>query len=144
MFDSNRGSVSRLVLGGLIILAFIFALIWPQYAKRRDTRRAQQAGEFARLLAFAEETYKQQNGSYTPDFRLLEVTLECPLLQTADGPVLDCPEYAYSLQQNAFIRAEHKHLSVWLEVSLAGQTLSCKHPPEDWAGTDLCNRLARI
>lgn len=144
MLHSIRGSVSRLVLGGLIILAFIFALCWPQYAKRRDVSRASQAGKFARSLAFAEETHRQQTGAYTPDFRLLEMTLDCPLLQTADGPVLDCPEYVYSLQQNALIRAEHKQLPVWLTVSIADGALTCHHPPEDWAGTDLCNRLARI
>ncbi len=144
MLHSKHGSTSRLVLGGFIILAFIFALCWPQYAKHRDTRRAQQAGSFAQSLAFAEETYQQKTGSYTPDFRLLDVTLECPILQTANGPVLDCPEYTYSLQQNAFIRAEHKHLPIWLEVSVTDKKLSCQHPDNDWAGTDLCARLSRI
>ena len=143
MLHTKTGSISRIVLACFIGLAFLFALIWPQYAKHRNTVHAKNAGEFAKALAFAEETYKQQNGVYTPDFRLLDITLDCPLLQTADGPVLDCAEYVYSLQDN-LIRAEHKQLHVWLHVSIPQGDLSCHYPPQDWAGIDLCRRLAGI
>lgn len=144
MTDFRRGSVYRVVLAIFIGLAFLFALTWPQYTKHRNVNHARQAGEVARALAFAEETYKQQYGSYTPQFQLLEITAHCPLLQTADGPVLDCTEYTYQLQANQKIRATHKHLPVWLEVTLPGEELSCQHAPGDWAGADLCGRLNRI
>lgn len=144
MLHTKTGSVYRVVLGCFIGVAFAFALAWPQVSKYRNTARAKQAGEFAKKLAAAEEIYKQQTGNYTPDFRLLGVTLDCPIDRTADGPVLDCAEYIYSLQENSFIRAEHKHLPVWLEVAIPNGPVNCQHPPEDWAGSDLCGRLVKI
>ena len=144
MLHTKTGSIYRVVLACFIAVAFVFALTWPQYAKYHNTAKARQAGELAKALAFAEETYKQQSGAYTPDFRLLEMSLDCPLIQTADGPVLDCEEYIYSLQDSRFIRAAHKKLPVWLHVTMPEGTLSCHYPAEDWAGSDLCRRLERI
>lgn len=143
MLHTKTGSISRIVLACFIGVAFVFALAWPQYAKRRNAVHAHKAGEFAQTLAAAEETYKQQTGAYTPDFRKLNVPLDCPVLQTADGPVLDCEEYVYSLQDN-LIRAEHKQLQMWLHVSIPQGEVSCHYPDQDWAGTDLCRRLERI
>ena len=112
MLHTKTGSVYRVVLGCFIGMAFVFALAWPQVSKYKNASRAKQAGKFAKQLASAEEIYKQQTGNYTPDFRLLGITLDCPTDLTADGPVLDCAEYIYSLRENSFIRAEHKHLPV--------------------------------
>ncbi len=75
MLRSQQGSVYRVVLGCFIILAFCFALIWPQYSKRHDTKQLLQAAELGRKLAFAEETYKQTAGQYTPQFGRLKTSI---------------------------------------------------------------------
>ena len=141
MLHTKTGSIYRVILACFIGVAFVFALSWPQISKYRNTLHARRAGEFAKKLAAAEEVYKQQTGNYTPDFRLLGLDLTCPVLQTADGPVLDCAEYSYSLQEDSLIRAEHKELPFWLHITVPQGILSCHHPQGDWAGTDLCRRL---
>lgn len=144
MLHAKTGSVYRVILGCFIGVAFVFALSWPQVSKYRNAVRAREAGKLARQLAGAEETYKQQTGKYTPDFRLLDISLSCPVIQTADGPVLNCAEYNYSLRENRFLRAEHKQLAVWLEVPIPDGEVTCHYPPEDWAGSDLCSRFKQI
>ena len=144
MLHTQTGSIYRVILACLIALAFVFALLWPQADKRRNTAQARQAAQLVKALAFAQATYRQQQGDFTSDLRLLEVPLSCPLAHTANGPVLDCPEYTYSLLPGGLVRAEHKHLPVWLEAIAGQDRVSCHHAPEDWAGEDICKRLAEI
>ena len=141
MLRSKQGSVYRVVLAILIGVAFCFALSWPQYAKYRNGKRLNQAAELGRALAFAEETYKQQHGNYTPLFRQLNVPLPCAMISNGQGPHLDCPDYMYQLQEDGIIRASHKQLPVWLEIDIQAGNITCKHPENDWAGQDLCARM---
>ena len=130
MLRSQQGSVYRVVLGCFIILAFCFALIWPQYSKRHDTKQLLQAAELGRKLAFAEETYKQTAGQYTPQFGRLNLSLPCPLLA-----------YTFTFENEHFIHAKHKQLPVWLEIDIPAGTVACNYEPEDWAGQNLCAHM---
>lgn len=141
MLYSTRGSVYRMVLGVFIGFAFCFALAWPQYAKYRNGKRLNQAAEIGRALAFAEGSYKQAHGTYTPYFQRLDASLPCPMVSNGQGPHLDCHDYTFALENESFIRAAHKHLPVWLEVDIAQGTVACRHPENDWAGQDLCARM---
>ena len=144
MLSHKQGSVYRVILAFFIVGAFLFALSWPQYTKRRNAVHAKTAADLARALAFAEETYRQQNGAFTSDFRKLELTLTCPLAFSEKGPLLDCAEYTFQLEADNVIRAQAKRLPVWIDVTIPDGFVQCNFPPEDWAGADLCNRFARI
>ncbi|MBP5403690.1 MAG: hypothetical protein J6Y17_01200 [Elusimicrobiaceae bacterium] len=141
MLHSTQGSIYRTVLAIFIAFAFCFALSWPQYAKYRNGKHLNQAAEFGRALAFAEGTYKQQHGQYTPLFGQLDVPLPCPMVNNGQGPHLDCHDYIYQLQENGIIRVSHKQLPVWLEVNIEAGDVTCQHPQNDWAGQDLCARM---
>ena len=141
MFYSTKGSIYRTVLAIFIGLAFCFALIWPQYAKYRNGRYLNKAADFGRALAFAEGSYRQQHGQYTPLFSRLDISLPCPLVNNGQGPHLDCHDYIYQMQDNAIIRVSHKQLPVWLEVDIQAGNVTCHHPENDWAGQDLCARM---
>ncbi len=141
MLHSQQGSIYRVVLAVLIGFAFCFALTWPQYTKHRNGKRLTQAAELSRALAFAEGSYKQQHGTYTPYFQRLEVALPCPMVSNGQGPHLDCRDYTFQLQNDTIIRAAHKHLPVWVEADIAQGTVTCQHPQDDWAGEDLCARM---
>ncbi len=141
MLHSTQGSIYRTVLAIFIGLAFCFALSWPQYAKYRNGKHLNRAAELGRALAFAEGSYKQQHGQYTPLFRQLNVSLPCPTINNGQGPHLDCPDYIYQLQENEIIRVSHKQLPVWLEVNISVGNVTCHHPENDWAGQDLCARM---
>lgn len=141
MLYSTRGSIYRTVLAIFIGFAFCFALCWPQYAKYRNGKQLNQAAELGRALAFAEGSYKQQHGQYTPLLGQLKVSLPCPMVSNGQGPHLDCPDYMYQLQENGVIRVSHKQLPVWLEIGIEAGSVTCLHPENDWAGQDLCARL---
>lgn len=141
MLHSTHGSIYRMVLAIFIGFAFCFALSWPQYDKYRNGKRLNQAAELGRALAFAEGSYKQQHGSYTPYFQRLDVPLPCPMVSNGQGPHLDCHDYTFELEDNALIRVAHKHLPVWVEVEIAQGTVVCQHPADDKAGLDLCARM---
>lgn len=143
MLHNQRGSIYRLILGCLIGVAFLFALAWPQYTKHRNVVHLKQAAQWVKALAFAEQSYYQQHGIFTPKLRELEISLDCPLSYTENGPVFDCLEYVYSVEGQT-IRAAHKHLPVWLEMTLPQGDISCQYPENDWAGQDLCRRLSQI
>ncbi len=143
MLHNQQGSIYRVILGCFIGLAFIFALVWPQYAKYRNVRHLQQAVQLAKALTFAQQSYYQQHGHFSSEFKQLDVLIDCPVVQTLQGTVLDCPEYTYHLEDN-LIKAVHKHLPVWLEVTLPDAKAVCRYPENDWAGQDLCRRLGRI
>lgn len=141
MLHSKNGSIYRTVLAIFIGFAFCFALGWPQYAKYRNGKRLNQAAELGRALAFAEGSYKQQHGTYTPYFQRLDVNLPCPMFSNGQGPHLDCHDYTFQLDNESFIRAAHKHLPVWVEIDIAQGTVACQHPENDWAGQNLCARM---
>ncbi len=142
MLRSQQGSVYRVVLGCFIILAFCFALIWPQYSKRHDVKELLQAAELGRKLAFAQKTYKQTSGQYTPQLGRLNLSLPCPLLaQDGQTTRLSCKEYTYTLENEHFIYAKHKHLPVWLEIDIPAETVACNYEQEDWAGQNLCAHM---
>ena len=141
MLHSTQGSIYRTILALFIGFAFCFALAWPQYAKYRNGKRLNQAAELGSSLAFAEGSYKQAHGTYTPYFQRLDDSLPCPMVSNGQGPHLDCPDYTFELENEAVIRVAHKHLPVWLEIDIAHGTVDCRHPENDWAGQDLCARL---
>ena len=141
MLRSQQGSVYRVVLGCFIILAFCFALIWPQYSKRHDTKQLLQAAELGRKLAFAEETYKQTAGQYTPQFGKLNLSLPCPLLAQDGQTKLACKAYTFTFENEHFIHAKHKQLPVWLEIDISAGTVACNYEAEDWAGQNLCAHM---
>lgn len=141
MLSSKRGSIYRTILAGFIGVAFCFALAWPQYAKHRNGKRLSEAAELGRALAFAEGSYKQQYGKYTPQFQELNISLPCPMINNGQGPHLDCQDYTYQLEHEDVIRIAHKTLPVWLEVYISQGDVQCKYAQEDWAGQDLCARM---
>ena len=141
MLHSQQGSVYRVILACFIAVAFCFALSWPQYAKHRNFKHLNQAAELGRALAFAEGSYKQTQGAYTPQFSALEVSLNCPMISTAQGPQLDCAHYTYALQPDNTIKITNKHFPVWLTVDIALGTVACQYADEDWAGQDMCKHL---
>ena len=141
MLHTTRGSIYRTVLAIFIGFAFCFALGLPQYAKFRNGKHLNQAAEFGRALAFAQGSYKQQHGSYTPYFQKLDISLRCPMVTSGQGPHLDCREYTYELQDDSVIRVAHKRLPVWIEVDIAQGAVACHHAQDDWAGEDLCARM---
>lgn len=141
MIYSTKGSIYRVILAIFIGFAFCFALSWPQYAKYRNGKRLNQAAELGRALAFAEGSYKQQHGTYTPYFQRLDVNLPCPMVTNGQGPHLDCHDYTFQLEGDSLIRAAHKHLPVWVEIYIEKGDALCKHPQNDWAGQDLCARM---
>ena len=94
MLHSTHGSIYRTILAIFIGFAFCFALGWPQYAKQRNGKRLNQAAELGRALAFAEVSYKQQHGEYTPRFGQLNLSLPCPICETHVLYKLHCaPQY---------------------------------------------------
>lgn len=141
MLTSTQGSVYRVILAVFIAMAFCFALSWPQYAKYRNGKQLNHAAELGRALAFAQASYKQQHGHYTPFFTKLNVPLACPAVNNGQGPHLDCPDYIYQLQDEKIIRISHKQLPVWLEVDIEGGKVTCQYAQNDWAGQDLCARM---
>ena len=142
MLRSTKGSIYRVILAVFIGFAFCFALTWPQYAKYRNGKRLNQAAQLGRALAFAEGSYKQQHGSYTPYFQRLDVSFpSCLTVNNGQGPHLDCPDYTFQLEENNLIRISHKQLPVWLEVYIEEGNVLCRHPENDWAGQDLCARM---
>ena len=141
MLKSQQGSIYRVVLGFFIVLAFCFALAWPQYSKRRDAKQLANAADLGRALAFAEQSYKQAKGQYTDQLSKLDLSLPCPVIVQDEQILLSCKEYTYQLVDNSYIKAAHKHLPVWLEVDLTSGTTVCKHEKDDWAGQDLCAHM---
>lgn len=141
MLHSTNGSIYRVILAIFIGFAFCFALSWPQYAKYRNGKRLNQAAQLGRALAFAESSYKQQHGAYTPLFGRLNISLPCPMVNNGQGPHLDCTDYIFQLEENNLIRVSHKQLPVWLEVYVEEGNVLCKHAQNDWAGQDLCARM---
>lgn len=141
MLRSQQGSVYRVILACLIGVAFCFALSWPQYTKRRNFHRLNEAAELGRALAFAEGSYKQTEGAYTPQFSELDVSLNCPMVSTAQGPQLDCAHYTYALQPDGTIQVTNKHFPVWLVVDIADGAVKCQYADNDWVGQDLCDHL---
>ncbi len=141
MLHSQQGSIYRVVLACLIAVAFCFALSWPQYAKHRNFHRLNEAAERGRALAFAEGSYKQTQGTYTPQFSELDVSLNCPMMSTVQGPQLDCPHYTYALQPDDTIKITNKHFPIWLVVDVTNGSVQCKYAEDDWAGRDLCDHL---
>ena len=140
MLYSQKGSIYRVILGCFIVLAFCFALIWPQYSKRHNAKQLSKAAELGRALAFAEESYKQNTGNYTAQFGKLNLSLPCSLVAQGGQPLLSCPEYTYKLEGH-IIKVEHKHLPVWLEIDIPAGTVACNYSNDDWAGQDLCARM---
>lgn len=140
MLYSQRGSIYRVILGCFIALAFCFALVWPQYSKHHNAKQLSKAAELGRALAFAEESYKQNTGSYTPQFGKLNLSLPCPLIAQGGQTQLSCPNYTYKLE-GSVIKVEHKHLPVWLGIDIPAGTVACNYPDDDWAGQDLCARM---
>lgn len=141
MLHSQKGSIYRVILGCFIVLAFCFALIWPQYSKRHNAKQLSKAAELGRALAFAEESYKQSTGTYTSEFGRLNLSLPCPLIAKEGQTVLTCHHYTYKLEDGHVIKVENEHLPVWLEIDISGGTVECKYPENDWAGQDLCARM---
>lgn len=141
MLRSKKGSIYRVVLGCFIILAFCFALIWPQYSKRHNAKELSKAADLGRALAFAEESYKQNTGSYTAQFEKLNLSLTCPMVAQGSQMKLVCSNYTYRLEGDRTIKVEHKHLPLWLEVDIATGNTECKYQDNDWAGQDLCARM---
>ena len=140
MLQSSRGSIYRTVLAIFIGAAFCFALSWPQYTKYRNGKHLSQAAQLGRALAFAEVSYKQQHGQYTPRFGQLNLSLPCPMVSNGQGPHLSCEQYLFQLQENGIIRISHKELPLWLEVNIDEGHVTC-HPQDDWASQDLCARM---
>ena len=93
MLFAQKGSVSRAILAGVIAVAFCFALSWPKYSKQRNAKQLAQAAELSKELAFAEGSYKQTYGSYTPNFEKLNLSLPCPTVTHGRNTVLECPHY---------------------------------------------------
>ena len=143
MLHNQHGSIYRVILGCFIGVAFAFALAWPQYAKDRNVHHLKQAVQLAKALAFAAQSYYQQHGAFVSEFKSLDVATDCPLSKTTQGAILDCPHYTYSLEGN-LVKAAHKQLPVWLEVTLPEGAATCHYQENDWAGQDLCRRLGRI
>lgn len=141
MLHAQRGSIYRVVLGFFIILAFCFALIWPQYTKKHNANELTRAAEMGRMLAQAEEKYKQNHGDYTAQFTQLDITLPCPEVMRGGKPLLECSHYTYELENSSIIKVVHKQLPVWLEVEILTGTATCKYDLKDWAGQDLCARM---
>lgn len=142
MLHSEHGSIYRTILACFIVLAFCFALTWPQYAKYRDGKQLIKAVELGRALAFAEESYKQAQGTYTPQFDKLGLSLPCPLVtQVAKEIQLNCPHYTYQLKGDSLIKVLHKSLPVWVDIDIPAGTVLCQYTENDWAGKDLCARL---
>ena len=141
MLFTQKGSVSRVILACVIVMAFCFALAWPKYSKQRNAKQLAQAAELSKALAFAEGSYKQAHGSYTPNFEKLNLSLPCPTVTRGRNTVLECPHYTYQLQEESLITATHKTLPIWLEVDIAQGSVQCKYDEDDWAGQDLCARL---
>ena len=141
MLHSQRGSIYRVILGCLIILAFCFALIWPQYSKRHNAKQLSKAAELGRALAFAEQSYKQSTGEYTSQFGRLNLSLPCPLVTQGGQTQLSCPHYTYVLEEGHIIKVENKDLPIWLEIDIPAGIVTCKYPEDDWAGRDLCSRM---
>ncbi len=142
MIHKKRGSVSRIVLAVFILVAFCFALVWPQYAKHRNVSRLRHAADLGRALAFAESSYRQQHGEYTAQFGKLDLELKCPLMATPTIPVLDCPDYTFLLEAQGVIKASHKRLPVWLEVYIEQGEVKCLFDPAyENVGQMLCSRL---
>lgn len=141
MFHNQRGSIYRVILAVIIAVAFCFALLWPQYSKRHQGKRLSQMADLGRALAFAEESYKQQYGHYTPLFKQLDLPLPCPMVTNGQGPHLDCPDYTFQLLEEGVLRISHKQLPVWLEVDVPQGTVQCNYADNDWAGQDLCARM---
>ncbi len=143
MLHQQQGSVYRVILGCFIGVAFIFALAWPQYSKHRNRVHLKQAVQQAKALAFAEQSYFQQHGSFTSRLQDLGIAFDCPLVHAEQGAVLDCQEYTYHLD-GQIVRATHKHLPVWVEVTFPQGQATCHYAKQDWAGQDLCRRLGQI
>lgn len=141
MLHSQKGSIYRVILGCFIVLAFCFALIWPQYSKHRDAKELSKAAELGKALAFAEESYKQSKGNYTPQFGELNLSLPCPVLAHGSQIQLSCANYTYELENERIIKVEHKHLPIWVEIDIPAGTTECKYQDNDWAGQDLCARM---
>ena len=141
MLHSRQGSIYRVVLACFIGLAFCFALSWPQYSKYQNVRHLSKAEQLGRAIAFAEESYKQVHGNYTPQFGELDLSLPCPLVDRGQGTQLECPHYVYQLDNTGVLKVTHKQLPVWLDIDIAAGTVSCKHAENDWAGQDLCARM---
>ena len=141
MLHSPQGSIYRVILACLIVVAFCFALAWPQYAKQRNFHRLNEAAELVRALAFAEGSYQQNRGKYTPQFSELDISLSCPMISTSQGPQLDCAHYTYALQPDGTIKVANKHFSMWLTVDIAAGSVKCQYSEDDWAGQDLCEHL---
>lgn len=141
MLHSKEGSIYRTILAGFIVLAFCFALAWPQYAKHRNAVELSEAADLGRSLAFAQQSYKQTHGQYTAQLGQLGLSLPCPLTAKGSATQLSCTHYTYYLAEDHIIKAEHQHLPVWLEVDIPAGTVACKYPADDWAGQDLCARM---
>ena len=141
MLHSQQGSVSRIVLGCFIGLSFCFALAWPQYTKHRSYRHLNEAAQLGRAIAFAQGNYKQLHGSYTPDFRQLDVSLSCPIIHSESGPLMDCPDYTYQLQEGPILQVSNKSFPAWLEIDITQGAVQCRYEQEDWVGQDLCKHL---
>ncbi len=141
MLHSRQGSIYRVVLACFIGLAFCFALSWPQYSKYQNVRHLSKAEQLGRAIAFAEESYKQVHGNYTPQFGELDLSLPCPLVDRGQGTQLECPHYVDQLDNTGVLKVTHKQLPVWLDIDIAAGTVSCKHAENDWAGQDLCARM---
>jgi hypothetical protein len=141
MIYSQKGSVSRIVLGCFIVLAFCFALTWPKYSKQRNIKQLSQAAQWAKALAFAQESYKQAHGTYATQFNDLDLAIPCPQVVQEGKVVLECPHFTYRMEESAIIKANHKSLPVGLHVDIAQGTVACEYPQGDWAGKDLCSHL---
>lgn len=141
MLSSQQGSIYRTILAIVIGVAFCFALAWPQYTKYRNGRELNHAAELGRALAFAQGSYKQKTGEYTPQFNTLNISLPCPMALDAQGPYLNCPHYTYRLQKDDQIDVHHKQLPLWLLINIAQGSVQCLYEENNWAGQDLCGRL---
>ncbi len=141
MLHSRQGSIYRVILACFIALAFCFALSWPQYSKHKHARHLLEAEQLGRAIAFAEESYKQVHGNYTPQFGKLDLSLSCPLVDRGQGTQLECAHYVYQLDNAGVLKVTHKQLPVWLDIDIAAGTVSCKYADNDWAGRDLCARM---
>lgn len=141
MLFGQRGSIHTIVLVLVVIVGFGIALGWPQYKKHQMIGIAQQALDLGKALAFAEATYKNQYGAYTPDFAKLDLNLPCPV-QRADGKIeMVCSHYVYRLEENHVLRVQHKGLPKWFDLNIAEGSVDCSHEDSSVAGSHICSRV---
>lgn len=138
----KRGSL--ILLGFLIVIILLAAGLcnFPSYQRKQQVRSGLKAVEFASELAFMQNVYREQMGTFTADFSqlapLAEKDLDCELTSAP----FSCYGYTYTLEQGYWLLAQDESdPGTYIAFDLLSGGADCSHAPPSVQEKHFCFAL---